>query len=184
MKELRKELRVLRRSVTKPYRHKAGKKLLYQCQKAGIFNNAKHIASFTPNDGEIETKYITDFLISQGKKVYFPILSGEKLKFAKVGKKFKKNRLGIDEPVFSQPVNAKNINLILMPLVAFDKNKNRMGMGAGFYDKTLAFKNINNQFKSPKFFAIAFDFQEVEELKPQPWDIAADGVITPTRIIV
>lgn len=185
MQELRKELRSLRKSVSNPYRHKAGKKLLYQCQKAGIFKHAERIASFIPNDGEIETKNITNFLIAENRKVYFPIIHGERLKFARViNNKFKKNSFGIDEPILSQPVDAKRINLILMPLVGFDKNKNRMGMGAGFYDKTLAFKNINSKFKAPKFFAIAFDFQEVKALKTRSWDVPVDGVITPTRIII
>mgnify|MGYP001162523753 CR=1 FL=1 len=185
MQEVRKNLRRLRRSVSQSYRYKASKSLLHQCQKAGIFNNAKHIASFIPNDGEIETRAITNFLISEHKKVYYPIIKGEKLKFARViNNKFKKNRFGISEPILTQPVDAKSLNVILMPLVAFDKNKNRMGMGGGFYDKTLAFKSVNNLFKTPKIFAIAFDFQEVEALEANHWDIPADGIITPTRIII
>jgi len=55
MKELRKKLRIIRKSIDTPTRKKQGKKLLYQCQKHAIFRNAKHIAIFTPNDGEIET---------------------------------------------------------------------------------------------------------------------------------
>ena len=92
MKELRKKLRIIRKSIDTPTRKKQGKKLLYQCQKHAIFRNAKHIAIFTPNDGEIETIDTINFLKNQGYYVYLPILVGEKLKFAKMGKLFRKNR--------------------------------------------------------------------------------------------
>ena len=75
------------------------------------------------------------------------------------------------------------MNLILMPLVGFDQYKNRMGMGGGFYDKTLEFKTKQNQFNAPKLFALAFDCQEVDRLDAKPWDVPVDGIITPTRII-
>jgi len=183
MKELRRKLRRLRKSLSRPVRHKKGKKLLYQCQKAGVFRSAKHIAIFTPNDGEVETKNIINFLTRQGHSVYFPILVGEKLKFAKVGQHFQKNRFGIDEPLFTPLIGAHAMNLILMPLVGFDKHKNRMGMGGGFYDKTLAFKTQQNKFNKPKLFALAFNCQEVDQLDAKPWDVPVDGIITPTRFI-
>jgi len=93
MKELRKDLRKIRRSIDQPSRKKKGKQLLYQCQKNGIFRNAKHVAIFIPNDGEIETKDTINFLVHQGYSVYLPILVGEKLKFAKMGRYFKKNQV-------------------------------------------------------------------------------------------
>jgi 5-formyltetrahydrofolate cyclo-ligase len=183
MQELRRRLRRLRKSLSKPVRHKKGRKLLYQCQKAGLFRTAKHIAIFTPNDGEVETKNIIKFLVNQGHYIYFPILVGEKLKFAKVGQHFLKNRFGIDEPIFTPLLGAHEMNLILMPLVGFDKYKNRMGMGGGFYDKTLEFKTKQDRFNKPKLFALAFDCQEVNKLDAKPWDVPVDGIITPTRII-
>ena len=82
MKELRKELRKIRRLIDLPTRKKLGRKLLYQCQKNSFFRNAKHIAIFLPNDGEIETTDIINFLLSQGYIVYLPKLAGETLKLA------------------------------------------------------------------------------------------------------
>jgi len=184
MKELRKKLRIIRKSIDTPTRKKQGKKLLYQCQKHAIFRNAKHIAIFTPNDGEIETIDTINFLTHQGYYVYLPILVGEKLKFAKMGKLFRKNRFGIDEPIFSPLVSAHKMDLILMPLVGFDTNKNRLGMGGGFYDKTLSFHTKLKNFRVPKLFGLAFDAQEVSRLSSQPWDVPVDGIVTPTHIRV
>ena len=73
------------------------------------------------------------------------------------------------------------MDLILMPLVGFDKNKNRLGMGGGFYDKTLIFQKNRSNYSVPKLFGLAFDCQEVEQLDKMPWDISVDGIITPTR---
>ena len=183
MKEIRKELRKVRKSIDAPTRKKKGKKLLYQCQKNAIFRNAKHIAIFTPNDGEIETLDTINFLTNQGYFVYLPILVKERLKFSKIGKFYRKNRFGIDEPIFSPLKGAHKMDIILMPLVGFDKNKNRLGMGGGFYDKTLSFHTKLKSFRVPKLYGLAFDAQEVGHLTSKPWDVPVDGIVTPTRFI-
>ena len=183
MKEIRKELRKTRRSIDQPTRKKRGRQLLYQCQKNSIFRNAKHVAIFIPNDGEIETSNTINFLTHQGYLVYLPILVREKLKFAKMGEKYRKNRFGIDEPIYSPLIGAHRMDIILMPLVGFDKHKNRLGMGGGFYDKTLSFHKQLKNFRVPKLFGLAFDSQEVDNLISKPWDVAVDGIITPTRFI-
>ena len=169
--------------MDQPTRKKLGRKLLYQCQKNAVFRNAKHIAIFLPNDGEIETTDIINFLLSQGYIVYLPKLAGEKLKFVRMGKFFRKNRFGIEEPIFSPLLGAHRMDVILMPLVGFDKHKNRLGMGGGFYDKTLSFHNKLKKFRVPKLFGLAFDSQEVDRLNSQPWDVKVDGIVTPSRFI-
>ena len=183
MKELRRQLRERRKSVNIPTRKIKGKNILHQCQKNGLFKSAKHIAIFTPNDGEVETENTIDFLKKRGYCVYLPILAGEKLKFAKIGKYFRKNRFGINEPVSTTIMGAHQINLILMPLVGFDKYKNRLGMGGGFYDKTLGFQKNRLNYSVPKLFGLAFDCQEVEQLDTMPWDVPVNGIITPTRFL-
>jgi 5-formyltetrahydrofolate cyclo-ligase len=112
-----------------------------------------------------------------------PKLAGEKLKFVKMGKFFRKNRFGIEEPIFSPLLGAHRMDVILMPLVGFDKHKNRLGMGGGFYDKTLSFHNKLKKFRVPKLFGLAFDSQEVDRLNSQPWDVKVDGIVTPSRFI-
>jgi len=183
MQQLRSQLRERRKSINNPTRKKKGKKILHQCQKNGLFRSAKHIAIYTPNDGEIETENTIDFLKKRNYYVYLPILVGEKLKFAKIGKYFRKNRFGINEPVSTTPKGAHQMNLILMPLVGFDKYKNRLGMGGGYYDKTLSFQKDLLNYRVPKLFGLAFDCQEVGQLNTMPWDIPVDGIITPTRFI-
>ena len=182
MKTLRQSIRIQRRSVPTSDREKYAKRLLPQVQKLANFKNGQKIALYLPNDGEIDTKYIQNFLKSKGFSVYLPILVGKSLKFSKVGKNFRKNRYGIDEPISTQILNANQLNIIFMPLVGFDQFKNRIGMGGGFYDRTLKFKNRQQNYKSPKLYGLAFDCQEVAKLNVKPWDVPLDAVVTPTTI--
>lgn len=182
MQTLRQSIRIQRRSISASDREKFAKKLLSQVKKLANFQNGQKIALYLPNDGEIDTKYIQNFLKNKGFSIYLPILSGKILKFAKVGKNFRKNQFGIDEPVSTEILNANQLNIVFMPLVGFDQFKNRIGMGGGFYDRTLAFKKRQKNFKSPKLYGLAFDCQKVKKLESKSWDIALDAIITPSSI--
>jgi len=182
MQTLRQSIRIQRRSVSASDREKFAKKLLHQVQKIANFQNGQKIAIYLPNDGEINPKYIQNFLKNKGFSVYLPVLIGKSLKFAKIGKNFRKNRFGIDEPISTEILNANQMNIIFIPLVGFDEFKNRIGMGGGFYDRTLAFKKRQQNYKNPKLYGLAFDCQEVAKLKTKPWDVSLDTVITPTTI--
>lgn len=178
---LRQSLRQKRRTISAPDRRKYSQKLALSVQKNCPLNHVQKIAIYSPNDFEIDTKYIIKFLKNQGFSIYLPVLVGRILKFAKIGKRFKKNKFGIYEPISTQILSPNQMNIIFMPLVGFDKHKNRLGVGAGFYDRTLAFKKRQQNYKNPTLYGLAFNCQEINQLNPQPWDVPLDGIITPTR---
>ena len=62
-----------------------------------------------------------------------------------------------------------------MPLLGFDRSGNRLGMGGGFYDRSLAYKQQRPE-KRPVLMGFAYDFQEVESLLAEPWDIGLDWI--------
>ena len=76
---------------------------------------------------------------------------------------------------------ASELDVIICPLVAVDVNGNRMGMGGGFYDTTLG-KSYRSGAKKPLKIGWCYDFQMVEQLARQPWDVPLDGLITPSGI--
>ncbi|MEN2750376.1 5-formyltetrahydrofolate cyclo-ligase [Psychrobacter sp. FBL11] len=76
---------------------------------------------------------------------------------------------------------ARELDVIICPLVAVDLNGNRMGMGGGFYDTTLG-KSYRSGSKKPLKIGWCYDFQVVELLERQPWDVPLDGLITPSGI--
>lgn len=91
------------------------------------------------------------------------------------------NRFGIHEPDSSAyPLTLpSSIDLIIVPLLAFDRRANRLGMGGGFYDRSLAQRgHISSR---PLLVGVAYDFQLVERLVSSWWDIPLDRVITPTK---
>ena len=95
-----------------------------------------------------------------------------------------KNRFAIEEPQLdcSAIVPTNQIDVVLLPLVAFDSNKNRLGMGGGFYDRTLA--KVCSSSKRPIFIGIAHDCQYSSAILPtEPWDIPLDHIVTPDNII-
>ena len=181
MHALRQALRQKRRAISAIERQTLARQLQQQVQKSLKISRGQTVALFLPNDGEIDPIYINNILKKQGISVYLPKLFGKSLVFAKIGKHFSRNRFGIPEPLNTPIKHAHQLSLIFTPLVGFDQNRNRIGMGGGFYDRTLSFKHRQHSFQHPKLYGLAFDCQEVATLERQNWDVPLDGVITPSR---
>lgn len=96
------------------------------------------------------------------------------------------NRFGIPEPkaVHRRRVPAWRLDMILVPLVAFDADGNRLGMGGGFYDQTLAYQHARACWTKPRLLGIAYDFQRVDRLPTDPWDIPLDGIATESHLFI
>lgn len=99
--------------------------------------------------------------------------------------RFQPNCFGIPEPVHRRTDrrSANQLDMILLPLVAFDAAGHRIGMGGGFYDRTLAFTKRRRPWRRPLLIGLAYDFQQVARIKDNPWDVALDAIATPNDII-
>jgi len=91
---------------------------------------------------------------------------------------FKRSRLGILEPKHENipPIDINSFDIIFIPLVAFDSSCNRMGMGLGYYDRTL-----QDHWRGLRI-GVAYDFQRVPQIVAKEWDVPVDRVITPTQV--
>jgi 5-formyltetrahydrofolate cyclo-ligase len=141
------------------------------------------------NDGEIDPSTIVDICLKSSKKCFLPVIHPSKinrLHFARYRQNSQliANRFGILEPSLrtTKMVPPWSLDLILMPLVGFDRRGNRLGMGGGFYDRTLAF-TARGQHPAPRLVGLAYSFQELESISPQIWDIPVDHIITEQEII-
>lgn len=160
---------------------------------------ATHIAPKLPKNaavalyddafGELATYPIIHLCRLYGWQPYLPVVVGTRLNFVAVAPKFtlkngqprldfakKKHRLGMSEPL-GIGMSAKHLDACFCPLVAIDKQGVRMGMGGGFYDRTLV------NFCGIKI-GYGYDFQVVDSLPKMPWDIAMDYMVTPKRLWV
>lgn len=151
-----------------------------------FFDSAKHIAAYFPNDGEIDCWPVIELAWEKSKHVYLPVLQpGNTLAFARISAQtpLRKNRYGIQQPQYSESdlIAPANLDLVLMPMVAFDDALFRLGMGGGYYDRTFAF--VSNAAKTqPVLVAIGYDFQRVDSVCPETWDIPACSIVTDKTI--
>ncbi len=182
---LRTDLRAHRASLTPQAQHQAANRLLNQISACRLFRASKHIACYIANDGEIDPFPIIEKIWRLNKYCYLPIVPRPDqghLWFAPFTPEtpLALNRYGIPEPDVKQKyrVRAQQLDLMMLPLVGFDLNGNRIGMGAGFYDRSLAFLNYRKYWKHPRVIGLAHDFQHVDNIKHDNWDIPLEAIAT------
>ena len=152
-----------------------------------LYRRAKHIACYFAQGNEANLDLLMHNAWARHKRVYLPILglrySGQ-LWFVpcQADTPLYKNRFGINEPMHpahERRTQLRSLDLVLMPLVAFDHNGNRLGMGGGFYDKTLASLHAGcTSWSRPKRIGIAYDLQGLDMIPGEDWDVPLDGVVT------
>lgn len=153
----------------------------------GPFNNYM-IAAYLATQGEIS---LTPWIKRQVRhQIYLPKLFEQiepNLRFAPLNQntRWMKNRFNIPEPQsrWGETLHARRLDIMLIPLVAFDRYGSRMGMGAGYYDRALAFRRNRLHWKKPLLIGIAHSLQEHPELERNPWDIPMDCIITEQEIV-
>lgn len=183
---IRQKIRHQRQQLSPQAQRLAGKQLSRQLLALPEIAKAKHIAIYWPNDGEISPQTFGHECKLNGKKLYFPsILQNGHLHFRAFNgsRALQNNCYGIPEPVNSHYIQANKLDIVLMPLVAFDKYGTRLGMGGGYYDRTFAFKKKLLWRKKPLLIGLAHNFQEVSELKSDEWDIPLTAVATNRKVI-
>ncbi len=183
--ELRRSLRARRAALTAAQQTRAARRLARHACGTRLFRASRRIACYLAADGEIDPRYIVERIWATGKSCYLPIVSAQRdaaLWFAPAepGAALALNRFGIPEPVVPAcaRLRAQRLDLILLPLVAFDPEANRLGRGGGYYDRTLAFLRHRQYWRRPRVLGLAHDFQRVARLPADPWDVALDGILT------
>jgi len=124
------------------------------------------------------------------KKIYLPVLAplnSGKLWFVRYEphSRMVRNEFGIPEPVVDhrQRIPARALDLVLTPLVGFDSQGNRLGMGGGFYDRSFAFLKLRKHLKKPRLIGIAYECQRLDRLKSEAWDVKLDGCATEAGLL-
>jgi 5-formyltetrahydrofolate cyclo-ligase len=186
---LRLELRARRRTLNPTQQNQASLFLLRHLMQLPQIMRARNIALYIANDGEIDPAPIAQQLWKMEKHCYLPVLrpgKSRELWFIeyKPDAVLTKNRFGIPEPDFRNyhKLPAQLIDVVLMPLVGFDRSGARLGMGGGFYDATFAFKQKKKPGK-PALIGLAHACQEVESLATASWDIPLFAIATDREII-
>ncbi|QIO05384.1 5-formyltetrahydrofolate cyclo-ligase [Acinetobacter shaoyimingii] len=187
LKVLRKHLRRARRELNHFQQIQSEKKVLQQLRYLPAFHTAEKIGLYLHSFGEIRTHLIIQLCFKLSKKVYLPMICNmdQRLVWVKVSqhqyvnRKFSHHPLGMKEPMQSRGVHVSHLDLLIMPLLACDVFGTRIGMGGGYYDRTLA-----SAPHGPLRIGLAHDFQFVPmTLYKQKWDQALDYLLTPKHLI-
>ena len=178
---LRQNIRKVRNNLSHHYQTQASNKICTKIQQHSLYHDTKHLGIYRAIGGEINLESLWQASLTQGKLCYFPTLTANKsLIFlpATPTTPFRTNRYNILEPDVdpSEAIAIQDLDILFLPLVAFDKYGTRLGMGAGYYDRALA------QQKPQWLIGVAHDFQYQTLIIPEKWDIALHATITPDHL--
>lgn len=185
---LRRRLRQARRQLSRREQQDHAKAVASRFVRCGLGHAAHRIALYIPTGGELDPWPILQRL-HRNRRWYLPVLRGHapgRLWFVRhrPGAPLRANRFGIPEPARRnrQILPTHGLDLVLVPLVGFDRHCHRIGMGAGFYDRSLAFLRGRRYWQRPRLIGLAHECQRLETIDPKPWDVPLDAVITETSL--
>ncbi len=186
-KALRASLRQSRQELSSEKQHVAARSLLDLIGHQDFFRVAQRIAFYQVIDGEIDPKLLLDLALSEGKACFLPVLSRENPEFVSfapydVDTALVENQWGIAEPSPDTIVSPTNFDVVFVPLVGFNEQCFRLGMGKGFYDRTFSFKIFNRRSR-PLLVGLAHESQLVKEAFPvESWDVRLDAIATDKKM--
>lgn len=177
--QLRREFRRLRTALTRSQRRHAAKQAASRLSRSSLFRRARHVALYLAHGSELDTSPLLRLCHEAGKAVYVPRIAADfRMHFEQLPPRaaLRRNRIGIREPARrSAPRPLRRMDLVILPLAAFDLQGHRLGSGGGYYDRALAFRRM---FRKPWLIGYAYALQQASLLPAESWDVRLDAVVT------
>lgn len=145
------------------------------------YERASTLALYLAVRGETDTQLIAESCLEDGKKLLFPSVCGDRMVFRRIASlaELIPGPFGIPEPPSTaREMEASDVDMVVVPGVAFDTCGRRLGYGRGYYDRLL-----HPWEGEGRFFGLCYDFQVVEKIVDEPHDVLMDWVITDRRVI-
>jgi 5-formyltetrahydrofolate cyclo-ligase len=178
--QIRQELREKRKALTPDLYAKKSKAIREKLENLPQFKDAKKVMAYVSTEEEVDTRDLIKDCFAKGQTVYIPKVDRNELKIIAVKKweVLEPGTFSILEPMMNsaEEANPEDLDLILVPGIAFDKRGHRLGHGHGFYDRTL---KKTRAFK----VGLAFDEQIVDEIPNEEHDVPVDLIITDSSLI-
>jgi 5-formyltetrahydrofolate cyclo-ligase len=186
--ELRARLRAQRAALSPRERMAAAEALAEVLDQLPEFVVDARVAGYWAIGGEMPLHAAYARLRAREQRYFLPVIdANDALRFApwQPGAALRTNRYGIPEPDVApaELLTPQQLDLVLVPLLGYDRNGNRLGMGAGYYDRTFEFLRGVPRPAQPVLAGIGYHFQEVPALAPQPWDVPLDFIATERELI-
>lgn len=168
--ELRRTARARRRAIAAAEARKSALSAVTVLARLGLPRPRSRVAVYQPIDGELDPGPVIDRARRLGCELFLPVVThrdGRRMHFRRM-------LPGSDAPA----VNGRWLDLVIVPCVAFDAAGNRLGFGAGFYDRHFAFLKLRSAWRRPLLVGLAYEFQRVERLEPAAWDVPLWAIVT------
>lgn len=182
----RKKLQQQRAKITLNEQKKISAIIAEQLSQHPIFLQSRTIASYKPIQHEIDPSELIQKAWKNKQNCYLPVLYLQQLIFCpyQADTLLKKNRFNIPEPPLSLDacIAPQDIDLVLVPLVGFTEKGQRLGMGAGFYDRSFAFLLNSPRAARPFLLGLAYEWQKLASFIEKSWDVPLNAVITEKQI--
>jgi len=187
---IRARMRAQRAALPAAERIEAARGLAARLEALPEFLTDQRVAGYWAGDGELPLAMVLPPLMARGQQFHLPVVTGPRatpLRFApwRPGAAIVQNRFGIPEPEVAPELMlpGDRLELVLLPLVAFDRRGWRLGMGGGYYDATFAFLREGERPREPLLVGIGYAFQEVERLDAGAHDVRLDFICTERELI-
>ena len=143
-----------------------------------VYAASSLVGSYMGTRGEIDP---AGLLEGPGPEIALPVVvKNQPLQFVVPDGPLAPGPFGIHQPVTGRPVDPSELGVVLVPLVAVDPSGNRIGYGAGYYDRTFAFRQASGR---PILIGLAHQFQVVDRVEPNSWDIPLDLIVTEIGVL-
>ncbi len=184
-KEQRQQNIKLRAGLSDEQVNRASQALFERIIELDVYQQAERIATYYSVNGEISLRPVIDHALAQGKKIYLPQLDANTLRFSPYfhEQKMRINYFKLPEPDVGddEMLQPDELDLVLAPLVAFDEQRNRVGMGGGYYDRSFAFRK-DPERTVPQLVGVAHELQKAAAIDIEEWDVRLDMVVTDAAI--
>ena len=185
---LRAELRARRKALGASERIAAANGLATTLDQLADFLVDQRIAGYWAIDGELPLHIVVANLSRRGQRYCLPRITGQRqLSFVewRSGADLEANRYGIPEPVCTEDdlLPAQAVDIVLLPLLGFDRRGHRIGYGGGYYDASFAFLHERSEAASPLLVGVGYAAQQVDAIQPAAWDVRLDYVATENELI-
>jgi 5-formyltetrahydrofolate cyclo-ligase len=173
-----------RRELDDESRAAASRRIVGSFLRSAWFHAAANIGCYFPMWDEVDTSPVFSRTWQASKRIWCPVVANERrLHFIEVTRetRLRQSSFGLFEPEDGPSIDPFDLDVVVVPLVAFDAERHRIGMGGGYYDCTFARLSTRGNWQQPKLIGLAFDCQKVPKIKANPWDIPLFDVLTESR---
>jgi 5-formyltetrahydrofolate cyclo-ligase len=185
---LRKALRERRAALPAAERIAAAQAVVAQLEQVPEFMTDRRIGGYWAVEGELPLAALIGGMRARGQQYCLPVIGADRLlRFApwRPGDALATNRFGIPEPACAPThlLAAGELDVVLVPMLGFDRNGHRLGFGGGWYDRSFAFLAARADVGKPVLVGVAYAWQEIDALDAQPWDVRLDYVATERELL-